>query len=116
MWGDFSLSVKKEHDNQLFRFHPHGDVRYLPPEFLGDTPPQVEFEDLRRGDVYALGLVLWEISQCCLVEGVYQEIHTLILSQHLRNGRLHMLSNSVFIQEHTIVLFGIGYDNGACII
>ena len=40
-----------------------GTKRYLAPEVLADTINTTDFESFKRADIYALGLVLWEICQ-----------------------------------------------------
>ena len=40
-----------------------GTKRYLAPEVLADTINTSDFESFKRADIYALGLVLWEICQ-----------------------------------------------------
>ena len=40
-----------------------GTKRYLAPEVLADTINTCNFESFKRADIYALGLVLWEICQ-----------------------------------------------------
>ena len=67
--GDFRLAILK-HKNDTC--HPEdarvGAVRYLAPEILSQPLDTLSFDVFKQGDVYALGLVLWEICQrthCC---------------------------------------------------
>ena len=48
-----------------------GTKRYLPPEFLDDTLNfnYSDFESFKRADIYALGLVLWELTRRCSIAG-----------------------------------------------
>ena len=40
-----------------------GTKRYMAPEVLDDSINQKHFESFKRADVYALGLVLWELTR-----------------------------------------------------
>lgn len=42
-----------------------GTKRYLAPEVLDNTMNAQQFESYKRADIYALGLVLWEIARRC---------------------------------------------------
>jgi len=46
-----------------------GTVRYLAPEVLEDTLKTHKFDAYRCADIYALGLVFWEIARCCHFAG-----------------------------------------------
>ena len=49
-----------------------GTRRYLPPEFLDDSYDRTDcFTAYKERDVYAMGLVFWEIAQrCCLSDEI----------------------------------------------
>uniref|UniRef100_A0A8W7PEY1 receptor protein serine/threonine kinase n=1 Tax=Anopheles coluzzii TaxID=1518534 RepID=A0A8W7PEY1_ANOCL len=53
--------------------HRVGTKRYMAPEVLDETINVSQFDSFKRADVYALGLVLWEIARRCNVDGVYDE-------------------------------------------
>lgn len=46
-----------------------GTKRYMAPELLDETLNPESFDSFRRVDVYALGLVLWEIARRCVAGG-----------------------------------------------
>ena len=46
-----------------------GTKRYMAPELLDETLNPESFDSFRRVDVYALGLVLWEITRRCVTGG-----------------------------------------------
>jgi len=46
-----------------------GTVRYLAPEVLEDTLDTRKFDAYRCTDIYALGLVFWEIARRCQFAG-----------------------------------------------
>ncbi|XP_044732406.1 TGF-beta receptor type-1 isoform X2 [Chrysoperla carnea] len=50
-----------------------GTKRYMAPEVLDETMNMSHFDSFKRADVYALGLVLWEIARRCSVAGMYDE-------------------------------------------
>uniref|UniRef100_A0A2M3Z7L2 Serine/threonine-protein kinase receptor n=1 Tax=Anopheles braziliensis TaxID=58242 RepID=A0A2M3Z7L2_9DIPT len=54
----------------------HGQVgtrRYMAPEVLEGAINFTRFDSFKRADVYALGLVLWEIARRCNFDGTYEE-------------------------------------------
>eukprot|EP00096_Caligus_rogercresseyi_P012349 TRINITY_DN513_c0_g1_i3.p1 TRINITY_DN513_c0_g1~~TRINITY_DN513_c0_g1_i3.p1 ORF type:complete len:549 (-),score=173.51 TRINITY_DN513_c0_g1_i3:880-2526(-) len=62
--GDLGLAVKLDPSTGQVDIPQTGKVgtkRYLAPEVLDDTLNTRNFESFKRADVYALGLVLWEI-------------------------------------------------------
>ncbi|KHJ79620.1 hypothetical protein OESDEN_20728 [Oesophagostomum dentatum] len=62
--GDFGLAVRYEAGHiSLPHSNKCGTVRYLPPEILDDKIEPTKFEFYRTGDMYALGLVIWEIAR-----------------------------------------------------
>ncbi|KAL1130513.1 hypothetical protein AAG570_011759 [Ranatra chinensis] len=50
-----------------------GTKRYMAPEVLEETINMNHFDSFKRGDVYAFGLILWEIARRCNVGGIYDE-------------------------------------------
>ena len=49
-----------------------GTKRYMAPEVLGETINASSFESFRKVDIYALALVLWEMTYvCCPAEGMF---------------------------------------------
>jgi hypothetical protein len=70
--GDLSLAVK---DDPNFmddvKGKPHGHTLYLSPEVLESCATQdtLSCDTWKKADVYALGLVMWEIARRCLIEG-----------------------------------------------
>ncbi|XP_075229222.1 TGF-beta receptor type-1 babo isoform X2 [Lycorma delicatula] len=50
-----------------------GTKRYMAPEVLDESMNMNHFDSFKRGDVYALGLILWEIARRCNVGGIYDE-------------------------------------------
>lgn len=42
-----------------------GTKRYMAPEFLEDSESVRTFDAYKKGDIYAFGLVMWEIARCC---------------------------------------------------
>ncbi|XP_018058602.1 PREDICTED: TGF-beta receptor type-1 isoform X2 [Atta colombica] len=50
-----------------------GTKRYMAPEVLEETINMNHFDSFKRADVYALGLILWEIARRCNVGGIHDE-------------------------------------------
>lgn len=64
--GDLGMAVRYDHDSNIIDIPQNGKVgtkRYLAPEVLDDTIDTENFESFKQADVYALGLVFWEICQ-----------------------------------------------------
>ena len=58
-----------------------GTRRYLAPEMLDSTYNPQQFDSFRRADIYAFGLVMWEIARCTRMRDgesalVYTRTHT----------------------------------------
>lgn len=70
--GDLGLAVRYDPDSNILDLPQNGKVgttRYLAPEVLDDSLNTSDFEAFKRADIYALGLVLWEICSRCVVPG-----------------------------------------------
>ena len=50
-----------------------GTKRYMAPEVLDETINMDHFDSFRRADMYALGLVYWEIAQRVIISGTSEE-------------------------------------------
>ncbi|XP_031348203.1 TGF-beta receptor type-1 isoform X2 [Photinus pyralis] len=50
-----------------------GTKRYMAPEVLDEKMNTEQFDSFKRADVYALGLIFWEIARRCNVGGIYDE-------------------------------------------
>lgn len=74
--GDLGLAVRHNSVNDTVDV-PHGNrvgtKRYMPPEFLEDNHHVRHFDAYKRGDVYAFGLVLWEVARKCQAGGICEE-------------------------------------------
>ena len=65
--NSFNDTVDVPHGNKV------GTKRYMAPEFLEDSVFVRHFDAYKRGDVYAFGLVLWEIARKFVSGGIYEE-------------------------------------------
>ncbi|RCN53439.1 kinase domain protein [Ancylostoma caninum] len=62
--ADLGLAVRYESGHiSLPNSNKCGTVRYLPPEILEEKVESTRFEFYRMGDMYAIGLVIWEIAR-----------------------------------------------------
>ncbi|XP_039287506.1 TGF-beta receptor type-1, partial [Nilaparvata lugens] len=50
-----------------------GTKRYMAPEVLDESMNMNHFDAFKRADVYAFGLILWEVARRCNVGGIYDE-------------------------------------------
>uniref|UniRef100_A0A6B2E6A1 receptor protein serine/threonine kinase n=1 Tax=Phlebotomus kandelakii TaxID=1109342 RepID=A0A6B2E6A1_9DIPT len=74
--GDLGLAVRHDVKNDTVDIpatHRVGTKRYMAPEVLEDTINPTQFDSFKRADVYAFGLILWEIARRCNVSGIYDE-------------------------------------------
>ena len=70
--GDLSLAVKDDANfADEVKEKPLGHPLYLSPEVLESwaSREQLPCDMWRKADVYALGLVMWEIARRCLIQG-----------------------------------------------
>ncbi|XP_022802451.1 TGF-beta receptor type-1-like isoform X1 [Stylophora pistillata] len=74
--GDLGLAVRHSSITDTVDVPPGnrvGTKRYMPPEFLDDNIQVRHFDAYKRGDMYAFGLVLWEIARTCVCGGLCDE-------------------------------------------
>jgi len=74
--GDLGLAVRYDaavDTVDIALNHRVGTKRYMAPEVLDETVNSNHFDSYKRADVYALGLVLWEIARRCNVGGIFDE-------------------------------------------
>ncbi|GAB0092131.1 Receptor protein serine/threonine kinase [Sergentomyia squamirostris] len=74
--GDLGLAVRHDVKNDTVDIpatHRVGTKRYMAPEVLEDSINPTQFDSFKRADVYAFGLILWEIARRCNIGGVYDE-------------------------------------------
>lgn len=73
--ADFGLAVRYDSANNCIDIPANAKVgtrRYLAPEVLDDTINKSNFDSFKRADIYAFGLVLWEIARRCNVGGIFE--------------------------------------------
>ncbi|XP_044746861.1 TGF-beta receptor type-1 isoform X3 [Coccinella septempunctata] len=74
--GDLGLAVRHDVTTDTVDIPLNnrvGTKRYMAPEVLDETMNVYQFDSFKRADVYALGLIFWEISTRCNVGGIYDE-------------------------------------------
>uniref|UniRef100_A0A1L8DJT4 Serine/threonine-protein kinase receptor n=2 Tax=Nyssomyia neivai TaxID=330878 RepID=A0A1L8DJT4_9DIPT len=74
--GDLGLAVRHDVKNDTVDIpstHRVGTKRYMAPEVLEDTINSNQFDSFKRADVYAFGLIIWEIARRCNINGNYDE-------------------------------------------
>ncbi|OQR73711.1 TGF-beta receptor type-1-like [Tropilaelaps mercedesae] len=74
--ADLGLAVRYDSTTRSIDIPPNSHVgtkRYLSPEILDGSIAMHQFDSFKRADMYALGLVLWELCRrCSLVADEYQ--------------------------------------------
>ncbi|VEN60628.1 unnamed protein product [Callosobruchus maculatus] len=74
--GDLGLAVRHDVTTDTVDIPLNnrvGTKRYMAPEVLDETMNIDQFDSFKRADVYALGLIFWEIARRCNVGGIYDE-------------------------------------------
>ena len=77
--ADFGLAVVKDSVGNGENLFPNseslkdGTIRYMAPEILNETINTSYFESFKQVDIYALGLVFWEICRRCTGKEVTDE-------------------------------------------
>uniref|UniRef100_UPI00358FFE6E TGF-beta receptor type-1-like isoform X2 n=1 Tax=Myxine glutinosa TaxID=7769 RepID=UPI00358FFE6E len=74
--ADLGLAVRHDSATDSINIAPNnrvGTKRYMAPEVLDDTINMKHFDSFKRADVYAMGLVFWEIARRCIDGGLPEE-------------------------------------------
>lgn len=74
--ADLGLAVRHDIATDSVDIAPNdrvGTKRYMAPEVLDVSINRNHFESFKRADVYAFGLVLWEIARRCSIGGIVEE-------------------------------------------
>ncbi|KAI5701024.1 hypothetical protein M8J75_005326 [Diaphorina citri] len=74
--GDLGLAVRHDITSDTVDIPLNnrvGTKRYMAPEVLEESMNMSHFDAFKRGDVYAFGLILWEMARRCNVGGLYDE-------------------------------------------
>ncbi|KAB1280139.1 TGF-beta receptor type-1 [Camelus dromedarius] len=72
--ADLGLAVRHDSATDTIDIAPNhrvGTKRYMAPEVLDDSINMKHFESFKRADIYAMGLVFWEIARRCSVGGKF---------------------------------------------
>ncbi|XP_049583851.1 activin receptor type-1C isoform X2 [Syngnathus scovelli] len=89
--ADLGLAVKHDSGTNSIDIptnHRVGTKRYMSPEILDESINMSNFESFKRADIYALGLVFWELARRCSVRGaVISAIVTFNFSLSSINGK-----------------------------
>ncbi|NP_001084084.1 transforming growth factor beta receptor I S homeolog precursor [Xenopus laevis] len=74
--ADLGLAVRHDSATDTIDIAPNhrvGTKRYMAPEVLDDSINMKHFESFKRADIYAMGLVFWEIARRCFVGGIHED-------------------------------------------
>ncbi|XP_043097378.1 activin receptor type-1B [Puntigrus tetrazona] len=74
--ADLGLAVRHESVTDTIDIAPNqrvGTKRYMAPEVLEETINMRHFDSFKCADIYALGLVYWEIARRCNAGGIHEE-------------------------------------------
>ncbi|XP_056868311.1 TGF-beta receptor type-1b isoform X2 [Takifugu flavidus] len=74
--ADLGLAVRHDSATDTIDIAPNhrvGTKRYMAPEVLDDSINMKHFESFKRADIYAMGLVFWEIANRCSMGGIHED-------------------------------------------
>ncbi|XP_075922176.1 TGF-beta receptor type-1-like [Petromyzon marinus] len=74
--ADLGLAVRHDSASDSIDIAPSsrtGTKRYMAPEVLADSINTWHFDSFKRADIYALGLVFWEMARRCSSGGITEE-------------------------------------------
>ncbi|XP_053868517.1 activin receptor type-1B [Malaclemys terrapin pileata] len=74
--ADLGLAVRHDSVTDTIDIAPNqrvGTKRYMAPEVLDETINMKHFDSFKCADIYALGLVYWEIARRCSSGGIHEE-------------------------------------------
>ncbi|MEE6465537.1 hypothetical protein FKM82_006587 [Ascaphus truei] len=81
--ADLGLAVRHDSATDTIDIAPNHRVgtkrtklsytRYMAPEVLDDSINMKHFESFKRADIYAMGLVFWEIARRCSIGGIHED-------------------------------------------
>uniref|UniRef100_A0A1B0GA96 receptor protein serine/threonine kinase n=1 Tax=Glossina morsitans morsitans TaxID=37546 RepID=A0A1B0GA96_GLOMM len=74
--GDLGLAVRHVEKNDSVDIpstHRVGTKRYMAPEVLDESMNAQHFDSYKRADVYAFGLILWEVARRCNIGMMYDD-------------------------------------------
>ncbi|XP_058687386.1 TGF-beta receptor type-1 isoform X2 [Poecile atricapillus] len=74
--ADLGLAVRHDSATDTIDIAPNhrvGTKRYMAPEVLDDSINMKHFESFKRADIYAMGLVFWEIARRCSIGGIHED-------------------------------------------
>uniref|UniRef100_A0A3Q3QU08 receptor protein serine/threonine kinase n=1 Tax=Monopterus albus TaxID=43700 RepID=A0A3Q3QU08_MONAL len=74
--ADLGLAVRHDSTTDTIDIAPNqrvGTKRYMAPEVLDETINMRHFDSFKCADIYALGLVYWEIARRCNSGGIHEE-------------------------------------------
>ncbi|KAI9522968.1 Activin receptor type-1B [Dissostichus eleginoides] len=74
--ADLGLAVRHDSASDTIDIAPNqrvGTKRYMAPEVLDETINMRHFDSFKCADIYALGLVYWEIARRCNTGGIHEE-------------------------------------------
>ncbi|XP_052382879.1 activin receptor type-1B-like isoform X2 [Oncorhynchus keta] len=74
--ADLGLAVRHESTTDTIDIAPNqrvGTKRYMAPEVLDESINMRHFDSFKCADIYALGLVYWEIARRCNAGGIHEE-------------------------------------------
>ncbi|XP_073997478.1 type I BMP receptor saxophone isoform X2 [Rhodnius prolixus] len=105
--ADFGLAVTHKQSTGLTEIAPNtrvGTKRYMAPELLDESLDPHCFEALKRVDMYAVGLVLWELGRRVVSNGIAEEYQPPFYDRVGSDPSFEEMRKVVAIDQHRPVL------------
>uniref|UniRef100_A0A0M3I7U8 receptor protein serine/threonine kinase n=2 Tax=Ascaris TaxID=6251 RepID=A0A0M3I7U8_ASCLU len=77
-----------------------GTIRYLSPEVLSDSYPATQFDAYKMSDMYAVGLIIWEVATRCNANGDVQPYEPPYSKWVTRDPSIEEMRECVCVQKH----------------
>lgn len=81
-----------------------GTKRYLPPEILDDQLDNTNFESFKQADIYSLGLVFWELTRRCQIEGFVEDFRLPYFDAVQDDPSIEEMRQVVFVNQQRPII------------
>ncbi|GIY48722.1 hypothetical protein CDAR_314641 [Caerostris darwini] len=105
--ADFGLAVthtRTTGDTNVAENYRVGTKRYMAPEVLEEKINSNVFESYLRADMYAFGLVLWEVCLRCLTGGMAEDYHPPFYDMVTNDPSFEDMKKVVCVDQHRPII------------
>ncbi|KAJ8278759.1 hypothetical protein COCON_G00058250 [Conger conger] len=114
--ADLGLAVRHDSATDTIDIAPNhrvGTKRYMAPEVLDDSINMKHFESFKRADIYAMGLVFWEVSSRCSIGGIHEDYQLPYYDLKLRPNIPNRWQSCEALRVMAKIMRECWYANGA---